>query len=514
MAPDNLQQAWQSQTSLTRITIDADLLLKEVQRSQRRFRAMIFWRDFREVGVALLMIPLWFYLGAAMSLPWTWYLTVPAMVWGAGFILVDRMRHQQQPSEPGEPLLQSVQVSLTQVVHQIWLLRNIFWWYLLPFTISILAFFAHVAWLSAIESNNWLAALGFATFLSVFLLALYYWIYRLNQRAVRTHLEPRRQELLALLASLRDETTSEVSGEYPILMSREGVKCSPRRMFVASLCFVAILLIGVPGILFIASSLDQGYPKKSPFAAVQWQQSQPEVKIDDEWFKLVSLDGIAAGDIVAFSQQTYGNLWRKRFEEDLVELLTRMGHPPQDTVTLVVQSLTSPEPRTLEDVPMTRANRRAIRDAAQAREHSEQPQGMRRAVPIDDAALFRTRIDEFLNAARTKDGFSGAVVMARGGQLVYEGAQFAESPYRNINLLTHMSGLPRIVKGLIGPLRWNAMSKAATPVDDYVRLLLLALPPANLRIAILPRHGRVWGSSPSGHASVSCRRLVWACANR
>ena len=24
---------------------------------------MIFWRDFREVGVALLMLPLWFYLG-------------------------------------------------------------------------------------------------------------------------------------------------------------------------------------------------------------------------------------------------------------------------------------------------------------------------------------------------------------------------------------------------------------------------------------------------------------------
>jgi hypothetical protein len=62
-----------------------------------------------------------------------------------------------------------------------------------------------------------------------------------------------------------------------------------------------------------------------------------------------------------------------------------MDHPPQDTVTLVVQSLTSSETRTLEDVPMTRANRRAIRDAAQARERSEQPQGMRPAVPHDDA---------------------------------------------------------------------------------------------------------------------------------
>jgi hypothetical protein len=286
---------------------------------------------------------------------------VLAFIWVAGFILVDRMRHKQKPSEPGEPLLDSVKESLSQVERQIWLLRNVFWWYLLPFTIPILAFFAHVAWQA---SKDWLEiAFGFGV-PSVFVLALYYWIYRLNQRAVRTQLEPRHQELLALLASLGDESTSEVSGEYPILMSAVRVECSPRRQFVASLCGVAILLIGIAGILLIASSLDRGYPKKSPFAAVRWQQSHPEVKVGDEWFKLVSLDELPASQIVAFSQRTYGDKWQKRFEEDLVELLSRMGHPPQDTVTLVVQSLTSSETQTLKDVPMTRANRRAIRDAA------------------------------------------------------------------------------------------------------------------------------------------------------
>ena len=362
MAPDSYQQAWHAQSSQTRVTIDADLLLKEVQRSQRNFRAMIFWRDFREVGVALLLLPVWFYMGVTMASPWTWYLTVPALIWVAGFILVDRMRHKQKPSELADPLLHSVKNSLAQVEHQIWLLRNIFWWYLLPFTVSLLAFFAHIAWLS---SEDWLAALGYATFLFVFVLAIYSFIYYLNQNAVRTQLEPRRQELLALLASLNHETTSEVSGQYPILMSAKRIKCSPRRTFVASLCFVVIMLSVVAGIIFFVSS--HGHPERSPFAAVRWQQSQPEVKVGDEWFKLVSIDNLPAAEIVAFGQRTYGNKWQKRFEEDLVELLTRMGHPPQDTVTLVVQSLTSLDARTLEDVPMTRANRRAIRDAAQAR---------------------------------------------------------------------------------------------------------------------------------------------------
>jgi len=113
------------------------------------------------------------------------------------------------------------------------------------------------------------------------------------------------------------------------------------------------------------------YPKKSPFAAVRWQDSQPEVQLDDEWFRLVSLNGIAAGEIVAFSQQTYGNLSKKRFEEDLVELLSRMGHPPKDKVTLVVQSLTTSETQIRKGVAMTEANRQAIKAAALSRENLE-----------------------------------------------------------------------------------------------------------------------------------------------
>ena len=83
MAPDDFQQAWQSQSSQTRVTIDVDLLHEEVQREQLNFRAMIFFRDFFEVGVALTLIPIWFILGALTSSPWTWYLTVPVLIWMA-----------------------------------------------------------------------------------------------------------------------------------------------------------------------------------------------------------------------------------------------------------------------------------------------------------------------------------------------------------------------------------------------------------------------------------------------
>src|SRR3954452_11689329 len=100
--PDKYQQAWQAQSSQTHVTIDAELLLKEVQRNQRDFGATIFRRDFLEVGVGLLLLGYWFYKGLTTSLPWTWWLTVPAIIWVVGFFLVDRRRHPQTPSDPGE----------------------------------------------------------------------------------------------------------------------------------------------------------------------------------------------------------------------------------------------------------------------------------------------------------------------------------------------------------------------------------------------------------------------------
>jgi hypothetical protein len=97
-----------------------------------------------------------------------------------------------------------VESSLAQVEHQIWLLRNVLWWYLLPPTLSLLAFFGQVAWQA--REAGWLGALASFAMMVVFLAAVYGFIYWLNQYAVRTTLEPRRQELAALLSSLEDET--------------------------------------------------------------------------------------------------------------------------------------------------------------------------------------------------------------------------------------------------------------------------------------------------------------------
>jgi len=203
MNPDDFKQTWQTQSSQTHLTIDADLLLKEVKRNHRHFTAMIFWRDVREVGVAFLLVPVWIYLGTRSSLPWTWYLAVPALVWIAGFMLVDRMYHKRQAPEVGGPLSQYVEMALVQVDHQIWLLRNVFWWYVLPLAVPILAFFGHVAWNDRL--GGWWTALGLTAVVSIATI-VFAFVYWLNQNAVRSELRPRRQELETLLTSVQDET--------------------------------------------------------------------------------------------------------------------------------------------------------------------------------------------------------------------------------------------------------------------------------------------------------------------
>ncbi|MEW4489929.1 hypothetical protein AB1L42_17735 [Thalassoglobus sp. JC818] len=213
---DDYRQAWKADEAQMNVTMNTDLLTEEVHRSHDRFQSMIYWRDFREVGVSLVMIPIWLVMGSMLSLPWTWYLSIPAMIWVAGFIFVDRSRHPQRPSQPGEPLLFYAKESLEQTEHQIWLLRNVFWWYLLPFCISIMAFFLNVAWDS---SGGFFSFCVIAGIGAIFLYVVYSAVYRLNQTAVTEQLEPRRDDLQRLIENLERETDDENAGDIMELVA-------------------------------------------------------------------------------------------------------------------------------------------------------------------------------------------------------------------------------------------------------------------------------------------------------
>jgi hypothetical protein len=176
-------------------------VLNEVRRNERQFAATIYCRDVREVAVALLMVPVWIFMGIKLSHHWTWYLVIPTLLWIAGFMIVDRRRQRRKEPAPGDSLRSSIERSLAQVEHQIWLLRNIFWWYLLPPFAAMVVWPAHLAWKMRSEI---LQALGLFLMVNLVFALVGCFIYWLNQYVVRKQLEPRRNELQALLRSLNE----------------------------------------------------------------------------------------------------------------------------------------------------------------------------------------------------------------------------------------------------------------------------------------------------------------------
>lgn len=76
-----------------------------------------------------------------------------------------------------------------------------------------------------------------------------------------------------------------------------------------------------------------GYPSWSAFEGIRWQGDQPWVLVDDQWYELVSFDGIPSAEILSFATN---NGWpaKHRFTEDLVQIVRLMGHEIDKQVDL------------------------------------------------------------------------------------------------------------------------------------------------------------------------------------
>jgi CubicO group peptidase (beta-lactamase class C family) len=400
---DELDSQWRATNQIAATKQQREQLIAATCRRVERFWGRIFRRDLVEtIAAVVVMIVFGRYCYVAPT-------DHVVSRFGAGFLVcwalfiiykMHRTRTIQRPAPVDAPVREFCRIELDRLDRQIQLLRSVLGWYIAPCTIGVNIMFIGMA------------GLGTASLIYGIVTLLLAWgIYALNMRAVAKELVPRRNELASLLGEL---------GDAVALIEQPPERSSkPRRFVSAMVLLTALVALGIAAVALVSQAAVE-YPKRAPFSGVRWEGDQPVVRIGEEWFRLVSLDGIGAEDIVAFSWRTYVDKWRKRFEEDLVEVLTRMGHPPQDTVTLVVQSLTSSQTRTLEDVPMTEANRRAIYNAATAHERAEQRQETRSAVPGDGA---EERLTELIPRLRKEKQLVGLAAMVMvDGQVVASAA--------------------------------------------------------------------------------------------
>jgi len=192
---------WQKDAAAAKLAIDSDMLIREVRRNKEAFESSIFWRDFREAGGSLVIAVFFLYQGMKFNL-WSLYLPALAGIFVGVFMIVDRVIQKKKLPKPSDSLAGCIRISLAQVEHQIWLLRNVLWWYLLPFAIGIALFWGHIAWQVRNDSGTGLMFIGGCF---VGLIFLYTGIYYLNQYAVRKGLIPRKEELEAMLKSITND---------------------------------------------------------------------------------------------------------------------------------------------------------------------------------------------------------------------------------------------------------------------------------------------------------------------
>jgi hypothetical protein len=238
---EDLQKSWQAQDAGRKITMDLDFLMKEARHDQRRFRRMIFWRDVREVGVAMVLVPIFINIGRHDH-AWPAYVIAFACFMVGGYILIDRWRHKRSLPNTHDSLKNCATASLADVTHQIWLLKNILWWYLLPLGVPMLVWMIWIFWQVPMPGAGTIFTifnLGFKTFgilfSLVFTVVLYAFLYWLNQFAVKKRLEPRRQELEKLL--------KEIDSEQPITPMKTKKPLGP---LVLVLAFMAMTALASP----------------------------------------------------------------------------------------------------------------------------------------------------------------------------------------------------------------------------------------------------------------------------
>jgi hypothetical protein len=174
-------------------TLDDRDILAIVQSDARRLDRIIRFRDWRElvagVVVAVLILP------AAIRGPWLTRLGACVIL--AGLLLIAyRLWHARRvgsAADPTLPVAEALRTELRRVDAQIALLGSVAWWYVAPLIGGAILM---VAGRSASRAPWFLMVYAAAAVL------MGWGIIALNSRAVRRVLEPKRRELIDLLAQL------------------------------------------------------------------------------------------------------------------------------------------------------------------------------------------------------------------------------------------------------------------------------------------------------------------------
>jgi hypothetical protein len=192
MHDDALKQLWKGQHFEALPALPDEAQIAAMKKRMKCFDKTIEGRDYRDVAACIFIIAFFVWDLAFRNnsvLTQTGCIVLIASAVFIGWQLIGSKRRLPR-AEPSAPVFGAVKVELQKVENQIGLLQSVAWWYLLPLFVGVLL-------------CNWGARGSFPSKLVylVSVLALYVFIYWLNQFAVKKNLLPLKRALEALLRS-------------------------------------------------------------------------------------------------------------------------------------------------------------------------------------------------------------------------------------------------------------------------------------------------------------------------
>ena len=202
---DRLQEAWQSQKNELGVGVDTERLLVQVRERHRKFVRAVFWRDVREVDACVVSAAFFSWCATREFGGWLFYVAAALTLSVGLFFIGDRYLQRRKQRAFGDTVKDGIARALHQVNHQIWLLENVLWWYLLPGAIAITLILTHVVVVLSTQRPVPLARAVITVGSTVCLcVATLCFVYFLNRRAVRKELLPRREQLAQLTDIARE----------------------------------------------------------------------------------------------------------------------------------------------------------------------------------------------------------------------------------------------------------------------------------------------------------------------
>lgn len=344
MKLDDLKAPWREKQR--QLDPQVDHVIKAVRAGMSSFDRTIGLRDLRETLVAI-GIAVWF--GYSFIQHDRWIAKIgAAMVVAASVMIVvvlNWTRLKGQVARPGRTLRDYCADELNRVDRQIWLLRNINWWYTGPIFVGII-----------VEMLGIMAPASLLIFALTILFPMAWFIHWLNQHAVNSQLMPLREEL-ADVQQLDHADLVVVEADDMLSGPKNG---EPNWRRAVGIGIVWFGLLGLGGFLHERLGVNDDAPKVSPFTEVRFKNDQVIVTYKDEDYRWIEIDGVKVDDMIRAAKWRFGFVWEKRIAEDMVDVLWGMGHQPEDTVRLVLKDLETGRLLDVEDARMTGDNRSAV----------------------------------------------------------------------------------------------------------------------------------------------------------